>query len=96
MAFIQTAVAATPALAFLGPFANGDAGTEVVRVRKIIPIPFQHVNIFLASPITPSAFFTTIYPQMVIYGTDAACAAFITFFQEVIMRSAIAPAPSAL
>jgi hypothetical protein len=95
-AFIQTAVAATPALEFLGPFANGDAGTEVVRVRKIIPIPFQYVNIFLASPITPSAFFTTIYPQMVIDGTDVACAAFITFFQVAITRSAIAPAPSAL
>ena len=36
-AFIQTDVTATPDLKFLGPFVNGDASTEIVRVRKAIP-----------------------------------------------------------
>jgi len=38
---IQTAVAADPATEMLGPYAAGDAGTVIVRVRKIIPIPFS-------------------------------------------------------
>ena len=32
------------------PFAAGDADTEAVLVRKIVPIPFQYVDLFLSQP----------------------------------------------
>jgi len=77
---IQTAVAADPATEMLGPYVAGDAGTAIVRVRKMIPIPFKYVNLFLATEVTPKIFFNTIYPQMVIDGLELACTSLITFF----------------
>jgi len=52
---LLTQLAADPNLETLGPHAAGDANTEVVRSRYIIPIPFKYVNIFLASGITRDA-----------------------------------------
>ena len=40
---IQTAVAADANTKMLGPYLAGNAGTEIVRVRKIIPIPLKSI-----------------------------------------------------
>jgi hypothetical protein len=78
---ILAAVGGDPTLVSMGPYANGDAGTEVVRVRKTIPVPFAYVNIFLANVVTPKFYFESIYPQIVNDGREAECLALHRFFQ---------------
>lgn len=81
---VIAAIAGYPNLELMGPYANGDAGTETVRVRKIVPIPFAYTNIFLANTVTPRFYFQHIYPQMVTDGNDADCTALHRFFQVAI------------
>ena len=88
---ILTQLAADPALEFFGPYAAQDANTEVVRVRKIIPILFKYVSLFLAREVSPRYFFEHIHPQMITDGIDNACAPFIRFFKIAITRSAANP-----
>ena len=90
IAAITTALAAVvppvPNQYMLGPYQNGDAGTIVARVRKIIAIPNCYVPLFLAREVTASYFFTAIHPQIVLDGKEQACAAFIKYFQVAITR----------
>ena len=79
--FLLTQLAADPTLESLGPYAVGDANTEVVRSRYLIPIPFKYVNIFLASGITPRRFFLEVYPLMVTDQIDQDCQSLIRFMQ---------------
>ena len=78
---LLTELAADPTLETLGPYANGDANTEVVRSRYIIPIPFKYANIFLASGITPRRFFLEVYPLMVTDQIEQDCLSLIRFMQ---------------
>jgi hypothetical protein len=78
---ILTELAADPALETLRPYANGDANTQVVRSRYLIPIPFKYVNIFLASGITPRRFFLEVYPLMVTDQIEQDCLSLIRFMQ---------------
>ena len=48
IATAQAAVTPLPNQHMLGPYQNGDAGTEVAQVRKIIAIPNCYVPLFLA------------------------------------------------
>jgi hypothetical protein len=71
----------------LGPYQNGDAGTEIARVRKIIAVPNCYVPLFLSREVTASYFFQAIYPQIVLDGKEQACAPFIKFFQVAITKT---------
>ena len=64
-----------PNLQQLGPYNDGDAGTEVICVRCTIIILFAYVNAFLANEVTPWFFWETIYPQIVTDGRKADCLA---------------------
>ena len=46
---IHTAIAADANTEMLGPYLVGEAGTKIVRVGKIIPIPFKYVKLFLVN-----------------------------------------------
>ena len=83
---ITAAVGGDPGLEFMGPYVNGDAGTETIRVRKIIPIPHIYTNIFLTHEVTPRFYFETIYPQMVLDGKEGDCIPLHRFFQVAITR----------
>ena len=74
---LLTVLAANPTLEALRPHAAGDANTEVVCSRYIIPIPFKYVNIFLASGITPRRFFMEVYPLMVTDQIEQDCQSLI-------------------
>ena len=41
-----------PNLQQLGPYNDGNAKTEVIRVRRTIVIPFAYINAFLANEVT--------------------------------------------
>ena len=81
-------------LQHFGPHANGDANTELVRMRKMIPLPFEYVSIFLARAMTPRDYFETVYQQMVVDQVDQACRALTKYFQLAITRQAVGqPSP---
>ena len=84
VATVIAAIGGDPALERMGPYVNGDAGTELVRLRKIVPIPFAYTNIFLTNDVTPRFYFERVYPQMVIDGNVNACVPLHRFFQAAI------------
>ena len=72
----------------VGPFVAGDADTEAVLVRKIVPIPFQYVGLFLSQPdgVTPRFYFDTILPQIEADGRNQMCLPLTWYFQVAITR----------
>ena len=52
---IEAALAADSTLEMMGPYANGDANTEAVKTRRIVPVPHAVGGIWLSKPdgITP-------------------------------------------
>ena len=56
VATMNAAISGDPNLQQLGPYNDGDAGTEVIRVRHTIVILFAYVNTFLANEVTPRFF----------------------------------------
>jgi hypothetical protein len=46
-------LAADPNAELLGPFGGNKAGTELVRTRVAMHVPFRYVPIFLGSPLSP-------------------------------------------
>ena len=87
VATINAAIGSDPNLQQLGPYNDGDAGTEVIQVRRTIVIPFAYVNPFLANDVTPQFFWETIYPQIVTDGREADCLALLRFFQVTVTQS---------
>ena len=83
----NAAISGDPNLQQLGPYNDGNAGTEVIRVRCTIVIPFAYVNTFLANEVTPRFFWETIYPQIVTDGREADCLALLRFFQVAITQA---------
>jgi len=88
VAHILTQLAADPLLELFDPFLPAAANTEAVKVRRLIPIPFKYVPIFLATAVTPRYYFETIYPLLVADNNDVACLALTKFFQTAITRAA--------
>lgn len=54
---IITSIAADNTLEYFGHYNTGDANTEIVQLRCVIPVPFKYTSIFLAQPITPRIYF---------------------------------------
>jgi hypothetical protein len=46
-------LAGDPALDMVGPFANGEAGTELIRTRRCIYVPPRYVTLFLETDLSP-------------------------------------------
>ena len=62
-ATLTTALAANPALETTGPYANGDQGTELVRVRRAMFLPPKYVLMML-DPLTPRQAWERLYAQI--------------------------------
>ena len=80
---IQAAYAADVNATQLGPYTTADAGTEIVKTRRIVPIPHFLVEPWLAEAdgIDGPRFWRVYHPLIVAAGEEAACAALIQFFQ---------------
>lgn len=85
---ILTSIQNDATLNHFGPYAVADANTELVRVRKIIPLPFKYVSLFLSQAITPRMHFEIIYPLLVTDQLDVQCRVLTRFFQMAMTRQA--------
>jgi hypothetical protein len=69
-------LAADPAVNLVGPFGNDDAGTEVIRVRHTILVPFRYVRLLLQMPLTPKEAWIQVAGAVIADGNHVACAPF--------------------
>jgi hypothetical protein len=68
-----TTFAADPNLELLGPFANQDAETEVVRVRITCCLPPQYAHLLLAAPLPVRAVYELLMDRMTTDGLLEDC-----------------------
>jgi len=87
-ATIDTTIAAEPDLELLGPYAQGEAGTELIKVRRTCFVPPKYVSMFLGAPLTPREAWERVRGQIVIDGKEEACRALVKYLQAAITRSA--------
>lgn len=94
-ATIDTIFAAQPEAEFLGPFAQADAGTELIKVRRTCFVPPRYVPLFLANPLTPREAWERVRGQIVAEGQEVACVALVKYLQAA-LTCTIAGTPPAL
>jgi hypothetical protein len=92
-ATIHTVFAAQPEAEFLGPYAQGEAGTELIKVRCTCFVLPRYVSLFLPGPIKPRETWERIRGQIVIEGQEVACQALIKYLQAALTRAAAGAPP---
>jgi hypothetical protein len=92
-ATIDTVFAAQPEAEFLGPYAQGEAGTDLIIVCRTCFALSHYVSLFLPGPIKPREAWERVRGQIV---TDVACHALIKYLQAAVTRAAAAGAAPAL
>jgi hypothetical protein len=93
-ATIDTVFATQPESEFLGPYAQGEAGTELIKVRRTCFVPPRYVPLFLAGPLRPREAWERVRGQIVTEGQDIACQALIKYLQAALTRAAVGAAPA--
>ena len=86
-ATIDATLAAQPEIELLGPYVQGEAGTELIKVRRTCFVPPRYVNMFLGIPLTPREAWERVRGQIVIDGQERACHPFIKYLQASLTRS---------
>jgi hypothetical protein len=79
-------LAAGPELELLGPFGNEDAGTDVVRVRQAMLVPFRYVRILLQRPLTPREAWVQLAGAIYNDGNQIACEPLLDWLRVAITR----------
>ena len=88
VATIQTAFAADPLQLTMGPYGQGDQGTELLRVRRTCFCPAAYAALILDSPVTPRTAFTLIHGQLAVDNKLLECEALIRFLQVALVSTA--------
>jgi hypothetical protein len=92
-ATIDTVFAAQPEAEVLGPFAQDEAGTELIKVRRTCFVPPRYVPLFLASPLKPREAWERVRGQIVTDGQSVACLALIKYLQAALTCATAGAAP---
>jgi hypothetical protein len=72
---------ADPDMQLLGPFANLDAGTELIESRNMVPIPHRYMRFFMAGPLTPRQAWEMVAHAIITNNDQAACAPLLDFIR---------------
>jgi hypothetical protein len=91
---IDTVFATEPAAILLGPYAQGEPGTELIKVRRTCFVPPKYVPLFLGAPLTPREAWERVRGQIVIDGQQVACLALIKYLQAALTRQGAGAAPA--
>jgi hypothetical protein len=84
--FLDQQLAAGPELELLGPFGNEDAGTDVVRVRQAMLVPFRYVRLFLQRPLTPREAWVQVAGAIFNDGLQVTCGPLIDWLRVALTR----------
>jgi hypothetical protein len=85
-AILDQLIAAQPESELFGPFGNDDAGTDVVRVRQAMLVPFRYVRILLQRPLTPREAWVQVAGAIYNDGTQEACSPLLDWLRVAITR----------
>ena len=72
----------------MGPYANADAGTEVIRTRRTMYVPPRYVGLFLEEDLAPVEAYIRFVGAATADGTMVACAPLVDWLRAAITRSA--------
>jgi hypothetical protein len=87
-AIIDQAFAGNPETQLLGPHDNDEAGTEVIRVRQAMLVPFRYVRILLPGPLTPREAWVQLAGAIYNDGKQEACAPLLDWLRVALTRQA--------
>jgi hypothetical protein len=90
---IDAILAGQPDVELLGPYAQGEAGTELIKVRCTCFVPPKYVGMFLGKPLTPREAWERVRGQIVTDGKEVACRALIKYLQAALTQSAVNAKP---
>lgn len=93
-ATIDTVLAAQPEVDYLGPYAQGEAGTELIKLRRTCFVPPKYVPMFLGNPLSPKEAWERVRGQIVIDGKEAGCKALVKWLQAAITRAGVGQLPT--
>ena len=65
----------------LGPFANGDAGTELFSCRNVVGIPHCYMRHFIPGPLTPRQAWEMVAHDIIAQGDEQSCGPLMNFFR---------------
>jgi hypothetical protein len=65
---------ADPLLEILGEFTNFDAGTELIELQNMVPIPHRYTHHFIAGHLTPCQAWEIVGNEIMTHGNQVACA----------------------
>jgi len=85
---IDTTLAAQPELELLGPYAQAEGGTELIKVRRTCFVPPRYVPLFLGEPLTPRDAWDRVRGQIALEGQEVACHALVKYLQAALTRPA--------
>ena len=85
---IDTAYAGDRDAVYLGPFADGEAGTELIRIRRTCYVPPAYVPMFVEGSMSPRMAWETVVQHIYAEGCQAACAALVDYIRGSLTRSA--------
>jgi hypothetical protein len=82
-------LAGDPALSLVGPFQNGEAGTEFVRTRRSMYVPPRYVSIFLEEDLSPRVAYETFLAAATTNNDVGDCAPLLQWLRLALTREAI-------
>jgi hypothetical protein len=71
--------AADPNCEILGPYVNGDVGTDLIQCRNIVGVPHCYMRHFLPGPLTPCLAWELVAHDITANGDAAHCGSLINF-----------------
>ena len=89
----QQLIAANPRPVLVGPFQNGDAGTEVVRVRRTIFVPPPYVPLFLEEDLEPVEAYSRAIAAITADQRVVECEPLLTWLRAAMTQSVGGGAP---
>jgi hypothetical protein len=85
-------LAGDPTLALVGPFANGEAGTELVRTSRTMYVPPRYVPLFLTLDVSPQAGYESLVAAATSNNDLVNCAPLPKWMRLALTREAAAAA----
>jgi hypothetical protein len=93
-AFLDEAFAGDPHVQTVGPFVEGDAGTEVARTRQYMYVPPKYVPILLEQRLSPREAWTRVQGAITLDGAAEACAPLLTWLRATCTIATNRPVPA--
>lgn len=78
---------------YLGPYQDGDAGTEVVQIWRTCYVLPAYFGMFLEGPMNPRETWEMVVHHIYAQGQQVACTALIDFVRAVITRAGVDTLP---